>query len=158
MKRTFAGLGAALALVLLGSTALAAEKKAAASKHKAKPALVMKTPDDLKWVPNPGAPDQVSMAVVSGDPDKGPHKAFHKFKAGFNAGLHTHSSDIAFAVLSGTVTLAPEGGETKKLPPGSYAFQPHGVRHVTGCDPASDCLIFTVASGKFDLIPAQAKK
>ena len=80
MKRTFAGLGAALALVLLGSTALAAEKKAAASKHKAKPALVMKTPDDLKWVPNPGAPDQVSMAVVSGDPDKGPHKAFHKFK------------------------------------------------------------------------------
>ena len=153
--------GLALVVVLLSSMVLAEGTKAGATKAgatKAKPAaLVTKTPDELKWIPNP-ANAAVSMAVVWGDPAKGPHGAFHKFKAGFDAGLHTHSSDLRLVVISGTVIEAPEGGPDRKLPPGSYAFQPHDVKHVTKCDPASDCVIFAVASGKFDLTPAGAKK
>jgi len=140
----------------VASPALAADKKPAATK--AKPALVTMSPDELTWTPNPAAPDQVSMATVWGDPAKGPHGAFHKFKAGFTAPLHSHSSDIRFAVVSGTMTLASEGGSAKKLPVGSYAFQPHGVKHVTGCEAGSDCVIFAVAAGKFDFIAADAKK
>jgi hypothetical protein len=32
------------------------------------------------------------------------------------------------------------------------------VKHVTKCDTGSECVIFVVASGKFDLAPAEEKK
>ena len=153
----------ALAAVLFAPAALAEEAKAGAAKAKpaAKPAsLVAATPDQLKWVPNPGAPNDVQMAVVRGDSEKAAHSAFHKFKAGFKAPLHTHSSDMQLAVISGTLVTSTEGGPEKKLPPGSYEFQPHTVKHTTACDAASTdgCVIFAVSSGKFDLIPAEEKK
>jgi len=150
----------ALAVALFAPAALAEEAKAGAPKPKpaAKPAaLATMTPDELKWVANPANAD-VSMAVVWGDPAKGAHGAFHKFKAGFNAGLHSHSADMKLVVVSGTMIAATEGGPEKRLPPGSYEYQPHGVKHVTKCDTGSECIIFVVASGKFDLTPAEGKK
>jgi quercetin dioxygenase-like cupin family protein len=150
----------ALAVVLFAPAALAEEAKAGATKAKptAKPAtLVMVTPDELKWVVNP-MDANISMAVVSGDPAKGPHAAFHKFKAGWSAPLHTHSADVRMAVISGTIIAGTEGGPERKLPAGSYQYQPHTVKHVTKCDPASECVIFVVANAKFDLKPAEAKK
>jgi quercetin dioxygenase-like cupin family protein len=148
----------ALVVVLFAPAALAEEAKAGAPK--AKPAaLVTMTPDELKWVPNP-ANAEVMMAVVRGDPATGPHAAFHKFKPGFNAGLHTHSANMEIAVISGTLIAGTEGGPERKLPPGSFEYQPHTVKHTTKCDAgsASGCVIFTVASGKFDLTPAEEKK
>ena len=148
--------GALLVCALsVASLALAKDAKPAA---KAKPAgLVMTAPADLKWVANPLNAD-VTMAVLWGDPMKGAHGAFHKFKAGFDAGVHSHSSDMKIVVVSGTVIAGAAGGPEKKLPAGSYEYQPHGVKHVTKCDPASECVIFVMASGKFDLIPADAPK
>src|SRR6266545_5611744 len=151
---------AVLVAVLFTSVAFAEEAKAGTAKAKpaAKAAKVVATsPDELKWVPNPGNAE-VLMAVVRGDSAKGAHAAFHKFKPGFRAGLHSHSSDINLAVISGTLLAGPEGGPEKKLPAGSYEYQPHGVKHTTGCDTGSECVIFAVASGKFDLIPAEEKK
>jgi quercetin dioxygenase-like cupin family protein len=150
----------ALVAALFSPAALAEDAKAGAAK--AKPAakaaaLVTKAPDELKWVPNPANAD-VQMTVLWGDPAKGAHGAFHKFKAGFNAGLHSHSSDFRIAVISGTLIAGPEGGPEKKLPAGSYEYQPHGVKHVTKCDAASECVIFVTSSGKFDLTPAEEKK
>jgi quercetin dioxygenase-like cupin family protein len=149
---------AAFSLLALTPGAPAADAPAAKAKPAAKHAeLVTKTPDQLTWVANPANAD-VTMAVLWGDPAKGPHGAFHKFKAGFNAGLHSHSSDMRIAVVSGTMIAASEGGPEKKLPAGSYEFQPHGVKHVTKCDAASECVIFVVSSGKFDLTPAETPK
>lgn len=163
MKNLLKGILVASVVVLFSPGALAEEAKAGAAKAKpgAKAAkLVATTPDELKWVPNPGAPNDVQMAVVRGDWEKGAHSAFHKFKAGFKAPLHTHSSDLQLAVISGTMITSTEGGPEKKLPPGSYEFQPHTVKHTTACDAASadGCVIFAVSSGKFDLIPAEEKK
>ncbi len=162
MKNLLKGILVASVVVLFSSGALAEEAKAGAAK--AKPAakhatLVTMTPDELKWVPNPSNPE-VMVAVLWGDPGKGPHGAFHKFKPGFTAPLHTHSSDIRFAVVSGTMIAATEGGPERKLPPGSYEYEPHTVKHVTGCDAGSagGCVIFAVVSGKFDLVPAEEKK
>lgn len=153
MKRIFRTSLAALALISLASPTFATD-----SDHPARAAaLVTMTPDELKWVPNPANAD-VSMAVLWGDPAKGPHGAFHRFKPGFNAGLHTHSADFRIAVVSGTLIAGPEGGPEKKLPAGSYEYQPHGVKHVTKCDAGGPCLIFVAASGKFDLVQAEAKK
>jgi quercetin dioxygenase-like cupin family protein len=150
----------ALVVVLFSPGAFADEAKAGAAKakHAAKPAtLVTMTPDELKWVPNTANADDV-MAVAWGDPAKGPHAAFHKFKPGFTAPLHTHSADLHIAVISGTFIAATEGGPEKKLPPGSYEYQPHTVKHVTKCDTGSECVIFVVANGKFDIVPAEEKK
>jgi quercetin dioxygenase-like cupin family protein len=149
-----------LAVALFAPALLAEGAKAGATKAKpaAKaPAFVTMTPDDLKWVVNPADAD-VSMAVVWGDPAKGPHAAFHKFKAGWAAPLHTHSADMQIAVISGTVIAGAEGGPERKLPPGSAEYQPHTVRHVTKCDAGSECVIFVVANKAFDLKPAGAKK
>jgi len=160
VKSTLRVVLAALAVALFAPAALAEDAKAAAPKAKpaAKPAaLVTVTPDELKWVANPASAD-VTMATVRGDAAKGPHSAFHKFKAGFAAPLHTHSADMQFVVVSGTVIASTEGGPERRLPPGSYEYQPHTVKHVTKCDPASECVIFVVASGKFDLLPAEEKK
>jgi len=159
MKNVVRTMLVALVVVLFAPAALAEEAKAGATKAKpaAKPAgLVTMTPDELKWIPNP-ANAEVQMAVVWGDQDKGAHGAFHKFKPGFDAGLHSHSSDIKFAVVSGTIIAGPEGGPEKKLPAGSYEYQPHGVKHTTKCDPASECVIFAISSGKFDFVPAEKK-
>jgi quercetin dioxygenase-like cupin family protein len=162
MKGIFRTILVTLVIVLFAPAALAEEAKAGAAKAKpaAKPAsLVTTTPDELKWVANP-ANAEVLMAVVWGDPSKGPHAAFHKFKPGFDAGLHTHSANMQIAVISGTLIAGTEGGPEKKLPPGSFEYQPHTVKHTTKCDAASagGCVIFVSASGKFDLVPAEGKK
>lgn len=151
MKIVLRGILAACALALLAPAGLADDAKAKSA------AFVTMAPDDLKWVPNPANAD-VQMAVLWGDPVKGAHGAFHKFKAGLVVGLHSHPSDHRIAVISGTLLEGPEGGPEKRLPAGSYVFQPHGVKHTTACDAASECLIFVTASGPFGLTPAEAPK
>ncbi len=37
----------------------------------------------------------VSMQVLRGDPDKGPHATFTKFDPGYDAGMHTHTNGKA---------------------------------------------------------------
>jgi quercetin dioxygenase-like cupin family protein len=161
MKVLLKGVLVASALAFLTAPALAEDAKApapkaAAAKAKAA-AFVTMAPGDLKWVPNPANAD-VQMAVLWGDPAKGAHGAFHKFKAGLVVGLHSHPSDHRIAVISGTLVEGPEGGSEKKLPAGSYVFQPHGVKHTTSCDAASECVIFVTASGPFGLAMAEAPK
>ncbi len=148
---------AAVVGVLAGS-AFAEDAKAKpaakpAAKHAAKASLVSMTPDQMKWEPNPGDPN-VKMATAWGDSSKGAHGAFHKFPAGWTSPLHTHSADLREVVISGTWTQKTEDGKETKLPPGSYVYQPHTVKHVSGCDAGSECVVFVVANGKFDLIPA----
>jgi hypothetical protein len=41
----------------------------------------------------------VSMAVLWGDPNKGPHGTFTKFAPGYDAGMHTHTSDVCSKAL-----------------------------------------------------------
>jgi len=112
---------------------------------------------DLKWVPTPGAPTGVLMAVLWGDPAKGPHGAIHKFPAGFKAGLHTHSADLHCVVISGTMIHGEEDGKETRLGPGSYLFDPHTEKHTTACDAASECQMFVQASGKFDIKMVEEK-
>lgn len=109
----------------------------------------------LKWVQlapqmNPG----IMIADVWGDHAKSGYGSFLKFPAGFLSPLHTHTDDIKIVVISGTYTQQPEGGTTARLGPGSYAFQPGGsYKHISGCDKASDCVIFIESTGPFDLKP-----
>jgi anti-sigma factor ChrR (cupin superfamily) len=110
---------------------------------------------DMKWVDDPNAPG-VKFADIWGDHTKTGYGAFIKFPAGFTAPLHTHSHAAKIVVISGTFIQVPEGKSEIRLGPGSYLMQPGKTyRHVTKCDKASECLIFSESTGAFDLIPAE---
>ena len=80
MKRfAFVSVGALVALSLSSTGYAEAGKAKAAAAGKA----VLWAAEDVKWVDVPGSP--VKMAVLWGDPAKGPHGALHKFPAGFEA-------------------------------------------------------------------------
>src|SRR5512140_1329139 len=115
-----------LATVVAASLALAPGGQAAEQKAKA-PAkaaaggkAVLIPAGDLKWVVPPNSPPGVKVAVLWGDPAKGPHGALHKFDGGFAAPLHSHSAGHHAVVVSGTILLTPEGEAEKTLPAGSY--------------------------------------
>ena len=129
-----------------------AGKKAAPKKP------VVWSADELTWGHVPGTPPDVKSVTLWGDPAKGPHGALHKFEPGFSAPLHTHSSDLRAIVISGTIIHSPEGGPEKRLPAGSYLFEPSTYKHITRCDTGSECVFFVEANGKFDVKPVEEKK
>lgn len=110
--------------------------------------------EDLKWVANPDRPDEISMAVVWGDFQKGKHGAFHKFKAGTKVGVHTHSSTLYGVVVKGTFLTGPENAPIK-LGPGSYLKDVPTDPHVTICEGTEECILYVHTSGKFDLKMAE---
>ena len=143
-----------LAAAILGQAPGGAKTKAkTAPKAVAMP--VFKPAAELTWVDlDPKGAPGIKVADVWGDHTSGAFGAFFKFPAGFKTPVHTHTHDIKIVVISGTYTQAPEGKPEVRLGPGSYERQPGGdYRHVSGCDKASECLIFVEGAGRFDLLP-----
>lgn len=96
----------------------------------------------------------VSMATIWGDPDKGAHATFTKFKPGFDAGTHTHTNDVWIVVLKGAYLYKDEAGE-KKVGPGDFLRVPGGKEHWSGGDAKDGALFYEESSGKFDSVPAK---
>ena len=115
------------------------------------------TAEELTWVPNPEAPNDVSVAVVRGSMKKGPHAAFHKFRPGLVMENHTHSADLHAVVISGTFVSGPEANP-KTFGPGSYADVPGNVPHISKCEGTVPCILYIETSGKFDMKPVKAAK
>ncbi len=158
MKRTIWGIALAVAVVsVLSLPAYAAETAAPHAKAKA-PAGVARlvAAEDLKWNDVEGMPG-VKMAILHGDPGKGPAHFFVKLPGGFTAAMHYHNADHWVAVISGTLSLTPEGGAEKRLPPGSGFGFTGKKRHVTKCVEGADCVLFIDARGKWDVVPVEKK-
>lgn len=98
----------------------------------------------------PGA----QIATVWGDPETGAHGTFTKFAPGYDAGMHTHSSDIIAVVIKGAYLYRDEAGE-KRVGPGEFIRIPAGHKHWSGGDKAEGVLMYQESPGKFDLIPAK---
>jgi quercetin dioxygenase-like cupin family protein len=96
----------------------------------------------------------VSMQILLGDPDKGPHATFTKFDPGYDAGMHTHSNDVSLVVIKGAYLYKDEAGE-KRVGPGEFLFVPGGHKHWSGGDKTEGALFYQEGSGKFDLISAK---
>ena len=96
----------------------------------------------------------VSMQVLRGDPDKGPHATFTKFDPGYDAGMHTHTNDVSLVVIKGAYLYKDEAGE-KRVGPGEFLLVPGGHKHWSGGDKTEGALFYEEASGKFDSIPAK---
>ena len=96
----------------------------------------------------------VSMAVLWGDPEKGAHGTFTKFAPGYDAGTHTHTSDVWLVVIKGAYLYKDDAGE-KRVGPGEFIRIPGGHKHWSGGDKTEGALFYQEGSGKFDLIPAK---
>jgi quercetin dioxygenase-like cupin family protein len=105
---------------------------------------------DFKPSPTKG----VSQAILWGDMGTGPHATFTKFDPGFDAGMHTHTSDISIVVIKGAYLYKDEAGE-KRVGPGDFLFVPGGHKHWSGGDKTEGAVFYEEGSGKFDSIPAK---
>ena len=82
-----------------GIAGLAANVRADDKKQVAKTSF-----QDAKFVPiDPARPDGPQLAVLWGDPEKGPSAMLLKFKKG-GGRLHIHTSDYHLVVLQGTMS------------------------------------------------------
>lgn len=146
---------AALFVMTLALAVTAFAPPAAAKEAKKGGNAVLIPASDLKWTDVPGFPG-VKMAVMDGDPAKGPHHSMLKFAGGFAADLHHHSSDHYGTVVAGMLVLTVDGKENK-LPAGSY-FSFKGMKqHTTKCEAGADCVLSMDARGKWDVVAAGAK-
>lgn len=117
----------------------------------AKRGAVFQPATELKWNDVPEF-QGLKMAVVEGDPAKGPSHFFIRFDPGFTAPRHHHTSDHHVTVVSGTVVLTTEEGE-KRLPPGSFFSFTGKTKHATRCEAKSECVLAIDARGKWDVVP-----
>ena len=131
----------ATAIICMWASAMFAAEKAGSSKEIVRPAEQMEFKEAI-----PG----VSKAVLWGNPTKGKYATLTKFAKGTKNALHTHPHDIRIVVISGTFVYNSGGGE-KKLGPGSFLFQPAGVKHTSGAGDGTDCLFFEESDGAFDI-------
>ena len=143
---------ACLLLVPVLSAPMTLRAEEVAKAKKAGTALLTPT-DAIKWNDVPEF-QGVSLAVLEGDPAKGPHHSMMKFKDGFAAPLHHHSSDHFVTVVSGTLILTVDGKDTV-LPAGSYFSFKGRKPHMTRCAPGADCVIAVDVRGKWDVVPAK---
>jgi len=161
LKKTGKILTLGACVLLVGALAARADD-AKAAKKTAKPAaspMVSRSAADYKWTDMGADTPGIQFVDLWGDHTKGAFGMLVKFPAGTDAPLHSHTNNMRVVVVSGTFIHTPEGKAAIRLGPGSYLMQPgHGYKHVTGCDKASECIIFTESSGAFDMLPAEAKK
>ncbi len=146
---------AAVFAMTLSVTAFAPHAIAKDTKDAKGGTAVLIPASDLKWADVAGFPG-VKMAVVEGDPAKGPAHFLIKFAGGFAAPLHHHSAGHHGVVISGTLVLTVDGKDNK-LPAGSYFSFKGKKQHVTKCEAGADCLIALDAGGKWDVIPEETK-
>jgi len=138
------------ALILAASSLGSAQAQSGA--HKSDKSVVYASAEKAKFdvSPMPG----VSMAVLWGDPNKGPHGTFTKFVPGYDAGTHTHSSDVWIVVIKGAYLYKDESGE-KRVGPGDFIRIAGGHKHWSGGDKTEGALFYQEGAGKFDLTPAK---
>ncbi|MDP9148018.1 MAG: DUF4437 domain-containing protein [Acidobacteriota bacterium] len=98
--------------------------------------------------------DNVSMAALWGDADKGAHGTLTKFEPGYDAGMHTHTNDVWIVVIKGAYLYKDDAGE-KRVGPGDFLRVPGGHKHWSGGDKTAGALFYEEGQEKFDLIPAK---
>ena len=147
-KRIAAAFAMTLAAVLFAPHATAKDAAKGGS-------AVLIPAGDLKWGDVAGFPG-VQMAVLQGNPAKGPHHSMLKLPSGFVAPLHHHTPDHYVTVLSGTVVFTVDGKDTR-LPAGSYFSFVGKKQHITKCEAGADCVLAVDSRGKWDVLPEAQK-
>lgn len=144
----------AFATTLALALTMAAPQGAAKTGDKGGNAVLLPS-GEVTWADVPGFPG-VQMAVLGGNPAKGPHHSMLKFAGGFTAPVHHHSSDHYVTVVAGNLVLVVDGKENK-LPPGSWFAFTGRAKHATRCEAGADCVLAIDSRGKWDVVPQAAR-
>jgi hypothetical protein len=107
---------------------------------------------------NPSVPNSTEIAVLRGDPAKGPSTMLMKMRK--SAGrLHVHTADYELVVIEGTMKHWRAGEDeatTKPMGVGSYWFQPGGAPHADSCL-TDTCVMYITWSGPRDARLAESR-
>lgn len=120
-----------------------------ASAHAEETSMIRKMADN-KFVAAPGLPGCATMAVQSGDPEKGPSVILIKGKAGCLVPWHWHSANEHLMIAAGSAKLEmKEKGSSAVLGPGGYARLMSKHVHQFTCKSA--CSAFVSSDAPFDI-------
>jgi quercetin dioxygenase-like cupin family protein len=152
MKKSLKLVGALAAITVAASIGIAHAQgqKGKTTKSKTKEVVYVSSNSATFTEKFPG----VSMAVLWGNPDKAAHGTFTKFAPGYDAGTHTHTSDVWLVVLKGAYLYKDEAGD-KRVGPGEFIRIPGGHKHWSGGDPTEGALFYQEGAGKFDKLEAK---
>ncbi len=137
------------ALLIVASLAVARAQKESSKDH-----VTYVSANKATFKPMESSGGAVSRAVLSGDPDNGPHATLSKFKPGYDAGTHYHTNDTRIVVIKGAYLYKDEDGE-KRVGPGDFLLVPGGHKHWSGGDKTEGALFYEEGPDKFDFVPVK---
>lgn len=112
---------------------------------------------DAQWVlANPDAPDGPKMAIISGNPKKGPFMALAKFPAGYTMPVHSHPATFSAVGMSGNTLQGRSSEDNIAITPGMVMTQPADEVHYTGCAADGECVFAVYMDGPMSTTPADA--
>ena len=133
----------------------------AKSQPKVAPKLVITTPDqpDLKWVPcGGGMPEGCELAVLRGDPTKGPSEVFIRAPKSYVFPPHWHTSAERITWFKGKATVTVEGVGEMPVNPVAYIYFPAKKVHSARCGDQEPCVMSLYLDKPFDIHLVTGKK
>ena len=112
------------------------------------------SPDDpsLKWGPCPEVfAKGCEVAVLNGDPAKGPSDVYLRMPKNYDMPVHWHTSAEHIVLVKGKFSATFEGN---KKAAGPYIYIPSKVPHWARCDKSGPCVIFISFESPVDAVAA----
>jgi quercetin dioxygenase-like cupin family protein len=123
------------------------------------PASAQETPDaavvskgiSAKFAAVPGVPDCATLAVLKGDPGKGPSVVEMKFTPGCIVPWHWHTPSESAVPLAGLLEISMKGEKPVLLANGDYGYLPSKHIHQAKCTGSKPCAAIFFLDAPFDI-------
>jgi quercetin dioxygenase-like cupin family protein len=136
--------------ILLAALLLAVVAPTAAEQETPDTAVVSKGMA-LKFAAVLGVPDCASLAVLKGDPGKGPSVVEMKFTPGCIVPWHWHTTSESAVPLSGLLEISMKGEKPVLLTNGDYGYLPSKHIHQAKCTGSKPCAAIFFLDAPFDM-------
>jgi quercetin dioxygenase-like cupin family protein len=123
------------------------------------PAAAQESPDaavvakgiSAKFAAVPGVPDCATLAVLKGDPGKGPSVVEMKFTPGCIIPWHWHTPNENAVPLAGLLEISMQGEKPVLLTNGDYGYLPSKHIHQAKCTGSKPCAAVFFLDASFDI-------
>jgi quercetin dioxygenase-like cupin family protein len=104
-----------------------------------------------KFAAVPGLPDCATLAVLKGDPGKGPSVVEMKFTPGCIVPWHWHTPSESAVPLAGLLEISMKGEKPVLLTNGDYGYLPSKHIHQAKCTGSKPCAAVFFLDAPFDI-------
>ena len=112
-------------------------------------AMGVVSPATTKFAPMAGLPPCMTLAVLHGDPSKGPAVILLKFTAGCSVPWHWHTANETLVMVSGTGSAQMKDGHPMAMKAGDYMYLPaKGIHRFSA---KSAVYMYDMPDGAFDI-------